>query len=127
MPELPEVETVMRGLDGYLTGRVIARATLHRPDLRFPVPKELPELLTGATVSGFRRRGKYMFMRLDRGMSVLIHLGMSGRMVVEPVGRNDIMLHEHIELETEICCLGGVVACHEPTIALFCHAGTPRS
>jgi formamidopyrimidine-DNA glycosylase len=96
MPELPEVETVMRGLDGYLTGRVIARATLHRPDLRFPVPKELPELLTGATVSGFRRRGKYMFLRLDRGMSVLIHLGMSGRILLD----GEMALHEHLTIET---------------------------
>ncbi|HTJ91341.1 MAG TPA: bifunctional DNA-formamidopyrimidine glycosylase/DNA-(apurinic or apyrimidinic site) lyase, partial [Acidocella sp.] len=96
MPELPEVETVMRGLDGYLTGRVIARATLHRPDLRFPVPKELPELLTGATVSGFRRRGKYMFLRLDRGVSVLIHLGMSGRILLD----GQTALHEHLTIET---------------------------
>jgi formamidopyrimidine-DNA glycosylase len=97
MPELPEVETVMRGLDGYLTGRVITRATLHRPDLRFPVPKELPALLTGATVSGFRRRGKYMFLRLDRGMSVLIHLGMSGRILFDGA----TVLHEHLTLEMQ--------------------------
>ena len=87
----------MRGLDGYLTGRVITRATLHRPDLRFPVPKELPELLTGATVSGFRRRGKYMFLRLDRGMSVLIHLGMSGRILLDGA----MLPHEHLTLETQ--------------------------
>ena len=87
----------MRGLDGYLTGRVIARATLHRPDLRFPVPKELPKLLTGATVSGFRRRGKYMFMRLDRGMSVLIHLGMSGRILLD----GETLPHEHLTIETK--------------------------
>jgi formamidopyrimidine-DNA glycosylase len=97
MPELPEVETVMRGLDGYLTGQVITRATLHRPDLRFPVPKELPELLTGATVSGFRRRGKYMFLRLDRGMSVLIHLGMSGRILLDGA----MLPHEHLTIETQ--------------------------
>jgi formamidopyrimidine-DNA glycosylase len=96
MPELPEVETVMRGLDGYLTGRVIARATLHRPDLRFPIPADLPALLTGATVRGFRRRGKYFFLRLDRGISVLIHLGMSGRMVLGGAP----MLHEHLTIET---------------------------
>ena len=86
----------MRGLDGYLTGKVIARATLQRPDLRFPVPPGLPELLTGATVRGFRRRGKYLFLRLDRGMSVLIHLGMSGRMVLAGAP----MLHEHLIIET---------------------------
>jgi formamidopyrimidine-DNA glycosylase len=95
MPELPEVETVMRGLDGYLTGKVITRAILHRPDLRFPVPGELPALLTGATVRGFRRRGKYFFLRLNNGKSVLIHLGMSGRMVLAGAP----MLHEHLTIE----------------------------
>jgi formamidopyrimidine-DNA glycosylase len=96
MPELPEVETVMRGLDGRLTGRVIARAVLHRPDLRWPIPAELPRVLTGAVVLGFRRRGKYMFMRLDSGVSVLIHLGMSGRMVIDA----PFALHEHLTIET---------------------------
>ncbi|HUW80593.1 MAG TPA: DNA-formamidopyrimidine glycosylase family protein, partial [Acidocella sp.] len=65
MPELPEVETVMRGLDARLTGQVIRRATLHRPDLRWPIPPELPKMLTGAKVLGFRRRGKFLLMRLD--------------------------------------------------------------
>jgi formamidopyrimidine-DNA glycosylase len=96
MPELPEVETVMRGLDGHLTGRVITRATLHRPDLRFAIPPELPMILTGATVLGFRRRGKYFFMRLNSGWSLLVHLGMSGRMVIDA----PFALHEHLTLET---------------------------
>jgi formamidopyrimidine-DNA glycosylase len=61
----------------------------------------LAERLTGARVISFRRRAKYILMRLDNGWSVLIHLGMSGRMLLEPVGRNDITLHEHIELETD--------------------------
>jgi formamidopyrimidine-DNA glycosylase len=97
MPELPEVETVMRGLDGRLTGRRILRAALHRPDLRWAIPAALPEVLTGATVLGFRRRGKYIFMRLDGGISVLIHLGMSGRMVIDA----PFALHEHLTIETE--------------------------
>jgi formamidopyrimidine-DNA glycosylase len=96
MPELPEVETVMRGLDGRLTGRVIASARLNRPDLRWPIPSELPTVLTGATVLGFRRRGKYIFMRLASGDSVLIHLGMSGRMIIDA----PFVLHEHLTLET---------------------------
>jgi formamidopyrimidine-DNA glycosylase len=96
MPELPEVETVVRGLDGHLTGRVIARATLHRPDLRWPIPPELPNILTGAAVLGFRRRGKYFFMRLDRGWSMLVHLGMSGRVVINA----PFALHEHLTIET---------------------------
>jgi formamidopyrimidine-DNA glycosylase len=101
MPELPEVETVMRGLQLRLEGRVLRRAVARRPDMRWPLPPGLATTLTGARVAGFRRRAKYILMRLDSGWSVLIHLGMSGRMVVEPVGRNDITLHEHIELETD--------------------------
>ena len=97
MPELPEVETVMRGLDGRLTGRVIRAATLHRPDLRWPIPPELPATLTGAKVLGFRRRGKFMLMRVSSGMSVLIHLGMSGRMLIDA----PFALHEHLTLETD--------------------------
>jgi formamidopyrimidine-DNA glycosylase len=96
MPELPEVETVMRGLDGRLTGRIIARAILHRPDLRWTIPPNFAETLSGATVLGFRRRGKYMFMRLGSGISVLIHLGMSGRMLLDA----PFALHEHLTLET---------------------------
>ncbi len=97
MPELPEVETVMRGLDGHLTGRVITRAILHRPDLRWAIPPELPQTLTGAKVLGFRRRGKYFFMRLGSGISMLVHLGMSGRMVIGA----PFALHEHLTLETD--------------------------
>jgi formamidopyrimidine-DNA glycosylase len=96
MPELPEVETVMRGLDGRLTGRVIARAVLHRPDLRWAIPDGFAAALTGARVNGFRRRGKYMFMRLNSGISVLIHLGMSGRMVIDA----PFATHEHLTIET---------------------------
>src|SRR6201994_3039311 len=101
MPELPEVETVMRGLQLRLEGRILKRAVARRPDMRWPLPSGLVARLTGARVTGFRRRAKYILMRLDGGWSVLIHLGMSGRMVVEPVGRNDITLHEHLELETD--------------------------
>jgi formamidopyrimidine-DNA glycosylase len=101
MPELPEVETVMRGLQLRLEGRVLLRAVARRPDMRWPLPPGLVTRLTGARVMSFRRRAKYILMRLDNGWSVLLHLGMSGRMVVEPVGRNEITLHEHIELETD--------------------------
>jgi len=101
MPELPEVETVMRGLQARLEGRILRRAVVRRPDLRWPLPVNLAERLTGARVTSFRRRAKYILMRLDSGWSVLIHLGMSGRMLLEPIGRNDITLHEHIEIETD--------------------------
>ena len=101
MPELPEVETVMRGLQGRLEGRVIRRALVNRPDLRFPFPVGLAKRLTGARVTGFRRRAKYILMRLDGGDSVLIHLGMSGRMLIGPAGVNDVPAHEHVSLETD--------------------------
>ncbi len=101
MPELPEVETVMRGLSARLLGRRITHAGVHRPDMRFPFPAGLASTLHGARVTSFRRRAKYILMRLDGGISVLIHLGMSGRMVIAPAGRNDIPLHEHVTLETE--------------------------
>jgi formamidopyrimidine-DNA glycosylase len=101
MPELPEVETVMRGLDRVLTGQVIARATVNRPDMRWPFPLGLAERLAGARVLGFRRRAKYMLMRLEGGDSLLIHLGMSGRMIVTPMGSNlPPPLHEHLVMET---------------------------
>lgn len=103
MPELPEVETVMRGLAGVLAGRRITAAAITRPDLRWPFPPGLAARLTGARVDGFRRRGKYMLMRLAGGDSVLIHLGMSGRMVAHPAGAlpNAAIAHEHLALETE--------------------------
>ncbi len=101
MPELPEVETVMRGLSARLQGRVITHAALHRPDMRWPFPPGLAERLTGSRVSGFRRRAKYILMRLDGGCSVLIHLGMSGRLNISPAGQNDIPLHEHLTMLTD--------------------------
>jgi formamidopyrimidine-DNA glycosylase len=101
MPELPEVETMMRGLAACLEGRVIRRAEVRRPDLRWPLPPNLAARLTGARVTGFRRRGKYILMRLSRGESLLIHLGMSGRVLISPAGANDIPAHEHVMLESD--------------------------
>ena len=98
MPELPEVETVMRGLRARLEGRRIARAEIRRPDLRWPIPPGMRHALEGHRVLGFRRRGKYILMRLDGGMSALIHLGMSGRIVVSPAASatRPIPPHEHV-------------------------------
>jgi formamidopyrimidine-DNA glycosylase len=101
MPELPEVETVMRGLQQRLQGRRIVRATANRPDLRWPLPAGLEQRLTGARVETFRRRGKYILMRLDGGDSVLLHLGMSGRILLGPARPNQPTLHEHLVLETD--------------------------
>jgi formamidopyrimidine-DNA glycosylase len=86
MPELPEVETVMRGLAAVLQGRRIIEVEQRRPDLRFPFPANLARRLEGQRVISFRRRAKYMLMRLEGGESLLIHLGMSGRMVARQAG-----------------------------------------
>ena len=101
MPELPEVETVMRGLRQRFEGRVIVRAAANRPDLRWPLPEGLERRLTGSRIEGFRRRGKYILMRLAGGCSVLLHLGMSGRIVLGPARPNLFTLHEHLVLETD--------------------------
>ena len=101
MPELPEVETVMRGLRARLEGRRIARAAVHRPDMRRPFPPGLAARLTGARVENFRRRAKYILMRLEGGDSLLIHLGMSGRLLLERAAPAEPALHEHVVLEME--------------------------
>lgn len=85
MPELPEVETVRRGLLPAMEGQVIARAEVNREGLRWPFPPDMAARLTGARVLGLRRRSKYILADLDRGESALIHLGMSGRMLVSGV------------------------------------------
>ena len=82
MPELPEVETVRRGLAPVMEGRVITKAEVRRPDLRFPLPERMSERLTGARVLGLRRRSKYILADLSTGETLLIHLGMSGRMLI---------------------------------------------
>ncbi|KGM89986.1 formamidopyrimidine-DNA glycosylase (fpg) [Roseovarius mucosus DSM 17069] len=94
MPELPEVETVRRGLTPVMEGQVIARATVNRPDLRWPFPPDMAVRLTGQTVTALRRRSKYILADLTSGESLLIHLGMSGRMLVsgDPLGR---FVHDH--------------------------------
>jgi len=102
MPELPEVETVMRGLAARLQGRVLVRAAVNRADLRWPMPPGLAARLTGARVEGFRRRGKYFFMRVSGGDSLLVHLGMSGRMNISADTAHPLpVLHEHFVLVTD--------------------------
>jgi formamidopyrimidine-DNA glycosylase len=102
MPELPEVETVMRGLAARLQGRRILHAEMRRADLRWPVPSGLAAALTGASVANFARRGKYILMRLEGGDSLLLHLGMSGRMVITPPGPATLpVLHEHFVIHTD--------------------------
>ena len=94
MPELPEVETVRAGLSPVMEGQVIAQADVNRPDLRWPFPERMAERLTGQRVERLRRRSKYILADLDSQETLLIHLGMSGRMTVsgDPLGQ---FVHDH--------------------------------
>lgn len=108
MPELPEVETVRRGLEPVLCGRRILRADIRREGLRWPFPARMGARLEGARVTALRRRSKYILADLDTGETALIHLGMSGRMLVSgaQVGGfcHDLAApekHDHVVLDIE--------------------------
>ena len=112
MPELPEVETVMRGMRAHLEGHTIVRAEMRRADLRWAMPPDLAERLRGARVIGFRRRGKYILIRLAGGVSMLLHLGMSGRVNLtrlDPAVPVAVTPHEHLVIESEEGCRFGLV------------------
>ncbi len=97
MPELPEVETTVRGLARFLDGQRIVRAAVNRPDMRRPFPVDLVQTLTGATVTGLGRRAKYGIIHTDRDRSLIFHLGMSGRWRIDP---DEDDKHDHFVIET---------------------------
>ena len=108
MPELPEVETVRRGLMPVLEGRRIDRADVRREGLRWPFPPGMAARLEGARVMALRRRSKYLLAELDRGETLLVHLGMSGRILISgavPGGfHHDLPFpekHDHVVLDIE--------------------------
>jgi formamidopyrimidine-DNA glycosylase len=117
MPELPEVETVCRGLEPALAGRRIASVRLNRPDLRFPFPAGLADALAGAGVDRVERRAKYILMHLSDGAIMLAHLGMTGRFTIwqpdgaaqnlgefyfaEEAGRQGDGPHDHMVIDLE--------------------------
>jgi len=94
VPELPEVETVRRGLLPVMEGKQIVLAKVNRPDLRWPFPEKMAERLTGATVTTLRRRSKYILADLSTDETLIIHLGMSGRMLISG-GQVGEFHHEH--------------------------------
>lgn len=98
MPELPEVETTVRGLAQVLQGRRIARVEARRPDLRRALPEDLGQRLTGARVVGLHRRAKYGVIDTDRGDSLVFHLGMSGHWRIDPT---ETLKHDHFIIETD--------------------------
>ncbi|RWL85485.1 MAG: bifunctional DNA-formamidopyrimidine glycosylase/DNA-(apurinic or apyrimidinic site) lyase [Mesorhizobium sp.] len=107
MPELPEVETVRRGLQPVLEGARLVKVEARRPDLRFPFPERFSERLTGKTVTALGRRAKYLTMHVEDGPVLICHLGMSGSFRVETAGssevpgsfhheRSKIAAHDHV-------------------------------
>lgn len=108
MPELPEVETTVRGLQKVLLGRRIARVEARRADLRRAFPCDLGQRLTGAAVAGLGRRGKFGLIHTDRGDTLVFHLGMSGKWRVDPVQAHP---HDHLLIETDE---GRAVALNDP-------------
>lgn len=108
MPELPEVETTVRGLARYLDGAKLVRVEPRRADLRRPFPADLVQAMTGATVTGMGRRAKYGLIHTDRARSLVFHLGMSGRWRIDP---EDIGTHDHLVLET---ASGHILALNDP-------------
>jgi len=97
MPELPEVETTVRGLARFLDGARITRVTLNRANLRRPFPDDLVQVMTGATVTGLSRRAKYGLIQLDRDATMIFHLGMSGGWRIDPDAADK---HDHLLLDT---------------------------
>jgi formamidopyrimidine-DNA glycosylase len=98
LPELPEVETTVRGLVPVLEGRRIAAVEARRADLRRAFPPDLRQRLTGARVTGLGRRAKYGLIDTDRGDTLVFHLGMSGRWRIDP---QELGAHDHVVIETE--------------------------
>ena len=98
MPELPEVETTVRGLRPVLEGHRLTHVETRRGDLRRPFPVDLRQRLTGARVTGLGRRAKYGLIDTDRGDTLVFHLGMSGRWRIDP---ESLGPHDHFLLETD--------------------------
>jgi formamidopyrimidine-DNA glycosylase len=108
MPELPEVETTVAGLRLILDGEVIIRADPRRADLRWPMPVDLRQRMTGARITALSRRAKYGLIHTDRDDILIFHLGMSGRWIVND---GEARKHDHFILETES---GGLAVLNDP-------------
>ena len=96
MPEMPEVETVRRGLTPHLSGSIITFVDLRRPNLRFPFPENFEEILIGAQIERIDRRSKYLLFRLSNGYTWMSHLGMTGVWTVGSEGKGK---HDHVYFE----------------------------
>lgn len=104
MPELPEVETVRRGLAPRMVGHRIARLIQRRKDLRVPLPRQFATRVEGRTVQAIDRRAKYLLLRLDDGQTLIVHLGMSGRMTLHDsrsAAEHPFERHDHVVFELD--------------------------
>ena len=101
MPELPEVETVCRGLESSLVGHQLTKVIQRRPDLRWPLPENFAERLQGRTVKRLYRRAKFILADLDDDYVWMTHLGMSGRMFIHEESAPVLGKHDHIVIETD--------------------------
>ena len=108
MPELPEVETVRRGIEPVLAGRVLSEVCQRRPDLRWPLPERFAERLTGRRVTAVGRRSKWLLIGLDGAETWMVHLGMSGRLVIDGAVEADFHhvrpvpeKHDHVIVVTD--------------------------
>ncbi|OQX31407.1 MAG: DNA-formamidopyrimidine glycosylase [Candidatus Sedimenticola endophacoides] len=131
MPELPEVETTLRGIAPHLLGRSVRRVIVRQRQLRWPVPAHLPETLAGARISTLRRRAKYLLLETEKG-TLILHLGMSGSLRILPPGTPPAR-HDHFDLVFDHCCLrlrdprrfGAVLWCADDPLGhpLLAHLG----
>ena len=104
MPELPEVETVRRGIEAAVAGARLDAVELRRPDLRWPIPADLPDRVRGSRLTHLGRRSKYVLFHLDNGETLILHLGMSGRVTIDAEGAARLYhqaatdpRHDHVE------------------------------
>ena len=110
MPELPEVETIRRGIEPHVVGRRIGRVVVRDRRLRWPVQADLAERLAGRRIEQAARRAKYLVLHLDNGDRLLIHLGMSGRIWVLDPGV-PLIKHDHVDIELDS---GQLLRFHDP-------------
>ncbi|HKY92780.1 MAG TPA: bifunctional DNA-formamidopyrimidine glycosylase/DNA-(apurinic or apyrimidinic site) lyase [Nevskiaceae bacterium] len=110
MPELPEVETVRRGIEPHVVGRTIERVVVRDHRLRWPVEKALPRKLAGRRIVGTERRAKYLLLPLDNGDRLIVHLGMSGRLWVLPHAEPTVK-HDHVDVVLD---RGQLLRFHDP-------------
>lgn len=122
MPELPEVEIVKRGLEGAVLGGVIKSLTFNRPNIRLPLPPELPAQLSGQRIETLNRRGKYIICLCENGHGFILHLGMSGVVKIIPADESyEPAKHDHVVFEMQD---GGYVVFNDPRRFGFLKATT---